>query len=417
MRAPFNLLRESFTAVATDALGTVTTSAAVVSLTGPADGAQITSPDSFILTADAADADGSIAKVEFYNGATLLGTATTAPYSHTWIHVPVGNYSLTAIATDNLGGQTSSSAIGVTAIANVPPAVSLTGPANGTTATVPGSFTLTATATSSTSAVAKVDFYAIDNATNASTLIGTATQAPYTANWSNVPLGDYILSAVATDTLNAVTTSGPVTVTVNTGIARVYYIHADHLDTPRVITDTAGNIVWQWDNADPFGNNVPNENPAGAGTFSFNLRFPGQYADRETNTHYNINRDYDPATGRYVQSDPIGLDGGINTYTYVLGNPLSWVDPMGLANSGHWPRRQSNGFKEFWEDVKPKTCQSKCNTYVGLICGPVSAASGAETFGVAWWSTYTLCRQAVLFSCFAKCEIPDEPSSCSAKEK
>ncbi len=112
--------------------------------------------------------------------------------------------------------------------------------------------------------------------------------------------------------------------------AKVYYIHADQLDTPRVITDTAGNVVWQWDNVDPFGNNMANENPAGAGAYTFNLRFPGQYFDKETNTHYNYFRDYDPATGRYVESDLIGLWGGINTYTYVNGNPLRWDDPLGL---------------------------------------------------------------------------------------
>jgi RHS repeat-associated protein len=119
-------------------------------------------------------------------------------------------------------------------------------------------------------------------------------------------------------------------VMINTGALQVYYIHVDQLDTPREITDTGGNVVWQWDNVDPSGNNMANENPAGLGKFSFNLRFPGQYFDRETNTHYNVNRDYDPAIGRYVESDPIGLAGGINTYNYVNGNSISFIDPLGL---------------------------------------------------------------------------------------
>ena len=87
---------------------------------------------------------------------------------------------------------------------------------------------------------------------------------------------------------------------------------------------------WQWDILDPFGANMPNENPAGLGAFNFNLRFPGHYYDRETNLHYNIFRDYDPTIGRYTESDPVGLMGGVNTYTYVRGNPLSKVDPFGL---------------------------------------------------------------------------------------
>ncbi len=99
--------------------------------------------------------------------------------------------------------------------------------------------------------------------------------------------------------------------TLFTGL-RTYYIHSDHLDSPRSITNTAGQEVWRWDNTDPFGNNIANENPANQGTFTFNLRFPGQYFDRETGLHYNVNRDYNPAVGRYVQSDPIGLRGGEN---------------------------------------------------------------------------------------------------------
>jgi RHS repeat-associated protein len=88
--------------------------------------------------------------------------------------------------------------------------------------------------------------------------------------------------------------------------------------------------VWRWDQGEPFGNDVPNNNPSGAGAFDFPLRFPGQYFDRETNLAYNYFRDYDPNIGRHVQSDPIGLVASLNTYAYVLNNPLSYVDPFGL---------------------------------------------------------------------------------------
>lgn len=92
--------------------------------------------------------------------------------------------------------------------------------------------------------------------------------------------------------------------------------------------------MWRWENSEPFGNNPPDENPSGLGTFEFNLRFPGQYADRETGLNYNYFRDYDPQTGRYVQSDPIGLRGGINTYAYALSTPVRKRDRFGLWSPG-----------------------------------------------------------------------------------
>ncbi len=110
-----------------------------------------------------------------------------------------------------------------------------------------------------------------------------------------------------------------------------YYVYADHIATPRVVTSAvSGQIVWSWLGVDPFGMSGPNENPTGVGTFSYNVRFPGQYYDKETNLHYNYFRDYDPQTGRYIESDPIGLRGGINTYAYVSANPVSKTDSTGL---------------------------------------------------------------------------------------
>jgi RHS repeat-associated protein len=82
--------------------------------------------------------------------------------------------------------------------------------------------------------------------------------------------------------------------------------------------------------AEPFGTTAPENNPQSLGAFAFNLRFPGQYADQETGLSYNFFRDYDASTGRYAQSDPIGLAGGVNTYAYVNGQPTRYSDPLGL---------------------------------------------------------------------------------------
>lgn len=90
--------------------------------------------------------------------------------------------------------------------------------------------------------------------------------------------------------------------------------------------------MWRWDQAEPFGNNPADENPSGLGAFDLPLRLPGQRYDQETGLHYNYFRDYDSGLGRYVESDPIGLGGGLNTFAYTLGDPLTLVDPRGLMS-------------------------------------------------------------------------------------
>jgi RHS repeat-associated protein len=134
--------------------------------------------------------------------------------------------------------------------------------------------------------------------------------------------------------------SNPVGVLKQTGTAAgnniaisIYNVHADHLATPRMITRQSDQaVVWRWDTAEAFGASPANENPSSLGVFNFNQRFPGQVFDAETGLFDNWNRTYDARQGRYRQSDPIGLAGGINTYSYVTGNPLSKIDPTGLLH-------------------------------------------------------------------------------------
>ena len=111
------------------------------------------------------------------------------------------------------------------------------------------------------------------------------------------------------------------------------YVLTDHLNTPRAVVLPSSNaIIWRWDiTTTAFGEHAPQSNPDGdAVTSLFNLRYPGQYYDAETGLHYNYFRDYDPGTGRYVQSDPIGLAAGPSTFSYVNASPLTGVDPLGL---------------------------------------------------------------------------------------
>ena len=160
----------------------------------------------------------------------------------------------------------------------------------------------------------------------------------------------------------SVDTSGPTPVTST----NVYYVYADQINTPRVITQASDNqIVWRWDASDPFGMLPPDEDPSGLGGFTYNPRFPGQLYDSETNLHYNGYRDYDPQVGRYTESDPVGLSGGINTYGYVGANPIRNTDPRGLN-----PVAGATAGGEIGTAIFPGV-----GTVVGVIAGA----------GVGWW--------------------------------
>jgi RHS repeat-associated protein len=329
----------TLTAVATDGQGAQTTSNArtvnvdaanlppTVNLTSPANKATFAAGATIALKANASppEANDTVARVDFFDGTTLVGSATAAPYTASLANAAPGTHTLTAVATDGQGAQTTSNARTITVTTgNQPPTVSFASPADGARFTAPATIALTANASDPDGTVASVTFF------QGTTAIGTVSVAPFTFNWTNVASGSYALTAVATDNAGAATTSTAINITVTSGVAQIYYIVPDQLNTPRMIADQTGNTVWRWDQQEPFGASQPNQDPDGDGTlFDFPLRFPGQYFDRETSLAYNYFRDYDSTTGRYLESDPLESH-GLSPYAYAKMNSLRFEDRFGL---------------------------------------------------------------------------------------
>jgi len=183
-----------------------------------------------------------------------------------------------------------------------------------------------------------------------------------------------------------------------------YFVYTDHLNTPRMITDKSNTVIWKWI-SEPFGTTSANSDPDGNGVkFTYNLRFPGQYFDAETGLHYNYFRDYNPSTGRYAQSDPIGLAGGINTYGYVGGNPVNDIDPLGLyvgiddaiaTGGGALVGIASQGISDIilghlsgWEDYTSSAIGGAVGGEAFLYSGPIGA-------GLAGSAAHNLANQAL----------------------
>lgn len=238
-----------------------------VSVTAPANGAAFAAPASVTITANASD-NGSIVKVEFFQGSTKLGEDTSSPYSFSWVNVIAGNYSLTAKATDNAGASITSPAVNITVSAstcstpawnvataynggmevsrngnkyqarwwtqgedpsvksgpddvwrlvaacgtsNTNPVSTITSPPNNAGFTSPASITINATATDSDGTITKVDFY------SGASLLGTDNTSPFSFNFTNVVAGSYALTAKATDNGGGTGTSAIVNITVSGG--------------------------------------------------------------------------------------------------------------------------------------------------------------------------------------------------------
>jgi RHS repeat-associated protein len=149
----------------------------------------------------------------------------------------------------------------------------------------------------------------------------------------------------------------PVAVVDNGTTSTINYVHADGLGTPRAISDSAGNTVWQWAyQSNPFGEQQP------TGSYVYNLRFPGQYFDIESGSHYNVNRDFDAMTGRYLQSDRLGLKAGPTTYAYGLNNALANSDALGLESPRVACGGSGNPVSGSWSgcSIAPPPCTNPC---------------------------------------------------------
>ena len=179
-----------------------------VAITSPASASTFTAPANVVVSATASDTDGSIAKVDFLAGSTLIDSTTAAPYAISWNAVAAGAYSLTAKATDNAGGVTTSAPVPITVAANALPTVTITSVTAANQYFAPETVLISADASDSDGNITGVDFYA-----NGS-FVGHADAPPYRFAWDAVPAGSYLITAKATDDLGGASTSGQASITV-----------------------------------------------------------------------------------------------------------------------------------------------------------------------------------------------------------
>ena len=189
-----------------------------IALTAPANGASLHCARDHHLAATVTANGHTITQVQFYNGATLLGTDASAPYSFSWTNVSAGSYSLTARAVYDSGSTVASTAANVTVTNVTLPSIALTAPANGASYAAPATISLAATVTANGHTITQVQFY------NGATLLGAVPAAPYSFSWTNVSAGSYSLTAQAVYDSGSTATSAPVNVTcVNaTSVATIW---------------------------------------------------------------------------------------------------------------------------------------------------------------------------------------------------
>ncbi len=213
-----NLIAGSYTitAVAIDNLGQQTTSLPItlkvnklpnINITNLTNNSVVNEGVNLVLTANASDTDGSISKVEFFNGNTLIGSSTTSPFNYIWNSVAAGNYIITAKATDNNGGSKTSTAINIKV--NKLPTIVIASPINNYIINEGNAVTFTVNTSDTDGSISKVEFF------NGSTLLTQSSVSPFTATTSSLTAGNYTIIAKATDNNNGSTNSAIINLIVN----------------------------------------------------------------------------------------------------------------------------------------------------------------------------------------------------------
>jgi beta-glucanase (GH16 family) len=237
--------------------GVAANPAPVVSISSPLNDANFNTGDNIVINATASDENGSVSKVDFYNGNVLLGTANASPYSFSWANAPAGVHTLLAKATDNEGGVGTSNQVRVFVAAtdNQAPTVSISAPEAGATYIKPATIAITADAADADGSVYKVEFY------NGATLLSTDLTSPYSYNWAVSTPGDYSISAKVYDNGNLATTSEAVTVTVidNSIVADAFGIFSDRPAVTQKLTLGVDANLYIWNNMAPVAGATPYE--------------------------------------------------------------------------------------------------------------------------------------------------------------
>ena len=205
----------SFTAqTVTNNISAPVNSPPLINISSPTKSTGFIAPATIIIDATASDSDGAISNVEFFNGSSKLGERTSAPWSYTWKDVKEGSYSITAVATDNSGSRTVSSAVTVVveksaAGINLAPSITIASPLDNVSFEAPATVTLTADATDPDGSITRVEYFA------GGEKIGESFVPPFTLTFQSDTAGIFEITAIAYDNLNAGTTSSPVTFSVS----------------------------------------------------------------------------------------------------------------------------------------------------------------------------------------------------------